>query len=455
MDKAIEDGGGDGYGSSDEGRKDREERMDKLRAELGEEGYAKRNDWIKDLLPALLPLGWVPKAVDYVQGFLKEQEYKDVMAKEAEKNEAARVKAESDNLLSMIKDTNETIPYSPPAGDPSEQAKTLDRILNTDFSGMDRGSIPQVRPSDMGARVLFKQNDPYTNTWGGGINASEGTRTALNPFPGIVDRAIDTGTQNVGTYTPVQGAYIPGLDLSATDDGVTVGDVRQNVVNPTSTLSEASNLNMTPLQKEVEARLQESIRVSDEREAINAVTASDNIARAQAEARAEAVNSSNAAADRAYGNAPEGRTGRDATAGDGYGGGYGAVAAGYTGGSEAAQGGLSTPYGFQRMAQGGIANLHQYNLGSYSDGGRLLKGPGDGVSDSIPATIGQGQPARLANNEFVIPARIVSEIGNGSTDAGARKLYAMMDRIQKRRAKTVGKNKIAVNSGAYKEVDRL
>lgn len=83
-----------------------------------------------------------------------------------------------------------------------------------------------------------------------------------------------------------------------------------------------------------------------------------------------------------------------------------------------------------RYAAGGIANL-----GGYSDGGRLLKGPGDGVSDSIPAVIGKGQPARLADGEFVIPARIVSELGNGSTEAGARKLYAMMDRIKKTRRK--------------------
>jgi len=81
-------------------------------------------------------------------------------------------------------------------------------------------------------------------------------------------------------------------------------------------------------------------------------------------------------------------------------------------------------------AGGGIANL-----GGYSDGGRLLKGPGDGVSDSIPAMIGKRQPARLADGEFVIPARIVSELGNGSTEAGARKLYAMMDRIKKARSK--------------------
>jgi hypothetical protein len=91
------------------------------------------------------------------------------------------------------------------------------------------------------------------------------------------------------------------------------------------------------------------------------------------------------------------------------------------------------------------------SLGSYSDGGRLLKGPGDGVSDSIPATIGQKQqPARLADGEFVVPARIVSELGNGSTDAGAKKLYAMMDRVQRARGKTTGKNKVAANSRADK-----
>jgi hypothetical protein len=97
------------------------------------------------------------------------------------------------------------------------------------------------------------------------------------------------------------------------------------------------------------------------------------------------------------------------------------------------------------MAKGGISTL-----GDYSDGGRLLKGPGDGVSDDIPAQIGQRQPARLADGEFVVPARIVSEIGNGSTDAGARKLYAMMDRVQKARRKSMGKGRHAVDSKAEK-----
>jgi hypothetical protein len=62
------------------------------------------------------------------------------------------------------------------------------------------------------------------------------------------------------------------------------------------------------------------------------------------------------------------------------------------------------------------------SIGGYSDGGRMLKGPGDGMSDSIPATIGRKQPARLADGEFVVPADVVSHLGNGSTDAGAKKL---------------------------------
>jgi len=115
------------------------------------------------------------------------------------------------------------------------------------------------------------------------------------------------------------------------------------------------------------------------------------------------------------------------------------------GGSQAANGGLLDSH---YAHGGGISSM--YNLGSYSDGGRLLRGPGDGVSDSIPATIGHKQPARLADGEFVIPARIVSEIGNGSTEAGARKLYAMMDKVQKARRATVGKGKVAKNTRADK-----
>ena len=104
---------------------------------------------------------------------------------------------------------------------------------------------------------------------------------------------------------------------------------------------------------------------------------------------------------------------------------------------EAASGGIMQSY-----ATGGVPTL-----GSYSDGGRLLKGPGDGMSDNIPAVIGHKQPARLADGEFVVPADVVSHLGNGSTEAGAKHLYAMMDKI---RAARTGRKKQAPQVKAEK-----
>jgi hypothetical protein len=121
---------------------------------------------------------------------------------------------------------------------------------------------------------------------------------------------------------------------------------------------------------------------------------------------------------------------------------------------QAERGGYNFASGDSGNANGGL--MQSYNegglssLGSYSDGGQLLKGPGDGVSDSIPARIGARQPARLADGEFVVPARVVSELGNGSTDAGAKQLYAMMDRVQKNRKKSIGKGKVAVDAKSRK-----
>lgn len=90
--------------------------------------------------------------------------------------------------------------------------------------------------------------------------------------------------------------------------------------------------------------------------------------------------------------------------------------------------GVNPMTGEMQFAGGGIADL-----GGYSDGGRMLKGPGDGMSDNIPATIAGKQPARLANEEFVIPADVVSHLGNGSSEAGAKQLYKMMDRVRQAR----------------------
>jgi hypothetical protein len=84
--------------------------------------------------------------------------------------------------------------------------------------------------------------------------------------------------------------------------------------------------------------------------------------------------------------------------------------------------------GDDNMMQGGIAALAKGGLPP-----RYLRGGGDGMSDSIRANIGGKQEARLADGEFVIPADVVSHLGNGSSNAGAKRLYSMMDRVRRSR----------------------
>jgi hypothetical protein len=86
------------------------------------------------------------------------------------------------------------------------------------------------------------------------------------------------------------------------------------------------------------------------------------------------------------------------------------------------------PGGDDGMMQGGIAALAKGGLPP-----RYLRGGGDGMSDSIKASIEGKQEARLADGEFVVPADVVSHLGNGSSNAGAKKLYSMMDRVRRSR----------------------
>jgi hypothetical protein len=96
-------------------------------------------------------------------------------------------------------------------------------------------------------------------------------------------------------------------------------------------------------------------------------------------------------------------------------------------------------------ASGGIVALAGGGMPTFEYGGttaptgepRMVAGAGDGMSDNVPATIEGVQEARLANDEFVVPADVVADIGNGSSNAGAKKLYAMMDRIRKARHGTI------------------
>jgi hypothetical protein len=96
--------------------------------------------------------------------------------------------------------------------------------------------------------------------------------------------------------------------------------------------------------------------------------------------------------------------------------------------------------GQMQFAHGGIAQL--------AVGGKLLRGNGDGMSDSINANIDGRQQARLADGEFVIPADVVSHLGNGSTDAGAKHLYSMMDKVRQARVGTKKQGK-QINPAKY------
>ena len=90
-------------------------------------------------------------------------------------------------------------------------------------------------------------------------------------------------------------------------------------------------------------------------------------------------------------------------------------------------------------AAGGLASMAQ---------GRYLGGATDGMADKIPARIGNKQEARLSHGEFVIPADVVSHLGNGNSEAGAKRLYSMMDKIRTARTGTKKQGK-QINPDKY------
>jgi hypothetical protein len=100
---------------------------------------------------------------------------------------------------------------------------------------------------------------------------------------------------------------------------------------------------------------------------------------------------------------------------------------------------IQVPKGF---AQGGLASFLNRPRGYY------LGGTTDGMADNVPATIEGAEPARLSDGEFVLPADVVSHLGNGNSDAGAKNLYGMMDRIREDRTGTTRQGK-QINPNKY------
>ena len=91
-----------------------------------------------------------------------------------------------------------------------------------------------------------------------------------------------------------------------------------------------------------------------------------------------------------------------------------------------------TPGRMYMYASGGLTTLAK---------GRYLAGGTDGMADKINTTIDGNQPAKLSHGEFVVPADVVSHLGNGNSDAGAQRLYDMMDKIRKARTGTTKQGK--------------
>jgi hypothetical protein len=91
---------------------------------------------------------------------------------------------------------------------------------------------------------------------------------------------------------------------------------------------------------------------------------------------------------------------------------------------------------YDRVPYFGSGESFMYAKGGNVNSPRYLQGETDGMADKIPARIGQSQPAALSHGEFVVPADVVSHLGNGNSDAGAKKLYSMMDKIRQARTGT-------------------
>jgi hypothetical protein len=100
--------------------------------------------------------------------------------------------------------------------------------------------------------------------------------------------------------------------------------------------------------------------------------------------------------------------------------------------------------GLMGYAHGGISGIPRY-----------LKGDTDGMADDVPSSIDGVQPAKLSHGEFVIPADVVSHLGNGNSDAGAKKLYQMMDKVRmartgtKKQGKEINPDKFMIGGHAY------
>ena len=317
--------------------------------------------------------------------------------------------------------------------------RTAQQLTPTDEQDSSRDDVSGMNPNPLGGDVTSTPAG-FANPLGGDVISTPTGSSALSGGiaslgGGSIDAVKNAIAQNISN-AKMEAAAIADTDTD------TEADQERNQAAAAYAIAAQAQRNQMDAQTEQDAAIQSRA----DREARSLANARDVNYKALSDDMAALVSELSDNPNDNPGRAPSLGTGTTA----GWGGSDigGSDLGGYDGGGDPgadgvgarANGGMVGHY-----AQGGLGSL-----GGYSDGGRLLRGPGDGVSDSIPATVGNRQPARLADGEFVVPARIVSELGNGSTEAGARALYKMMDRIQANRRKTTGKNSVAVNSKSHK-----
>jgi hypothetical protein len=319
--------------------------------------------------------------------------------------------------------------------------------------------IPASVDASVDASVPSNTNGAYNDVGGGGSGGDTGGNSTSSSSgstgQGISGTATGLGlgmmsiADSISSISPMAAAVIGSIGGSIADSQADAMGQAMDALGSISAMG-SQGVNGVSAVSDAQGNVS-SVSNADAVNAADAAAVSDSSSDSSGNSSGSSSSSGDSSGSSSSG---DGGSGSSGSSGDG---GSGSGSGGDGGGSGGdARGGFYHNGQFNyhpHMAYGGLAMLASGGLGSlggYSDGGRLLRGPGDGVSDSIPAQIGNHQPARLADGEFVVPARIVSELGNGSTEAGARQLYKMMDRVQKARAKTTGKQKLAKNTNAAK-----
>jgi hypothetical protein len=328
----------------------------------------------------------------------------------------------------------------------ADAASRINPVTGLDYSATGSGLVGNGAQPSIGSQVMSGEFGNAATQLG--QNVQQSAYNAYNALGDFANKAVTPST-----YTDALSNY--GANVAKTGEGA------YNLITgaPGASAAAASNATAQGLASPMMAAgatiyggmglaaVEEQRKYLEEAKKANAISQAE-YDKALAEINRSAEDARNAVKEHPFSTNPN----RDVSIGDTYYGRTGADENLYARNNStlyAVGGSVDDEYGIDEargLSQGNLQNglfgggITGYaaggHLGGYSDGGQFLNGPGDGMSDSIPASIEGKQPARLANEEFVVPADVVSHLGNGSSKAGAKQLYSMMDKVRKARTGT-------------------